>query len=329
LGLYETDVHFYMTFFLARTAGIGYREAFTIASASQYIDENPLTWPVDDKNQTSNILSPAARNRLASYHFTTSPRDFVARTDFDPPRSAFELIAYVASRGAYDLPSYVNRRYLNPLNDQLTRLEKTVSAAPTACARAQFFGEYLHAYEDTFSHRNQVNDPIQLNAGFGHGAWGHSLDKTYNHEVTFADVASRPGLEKMTMAAVGTWSQNEARTLEMETQVFQKLLGYGKGRGINEVTGNFINFGLDLRSFLQNWNKKTSDRDKVLDLAWKLEELGLGTLPDFDLGCAQAMREAYLWKLDALPEKYDGAILQPTKGSRDAAMGKLKAECGN
>ena len=45
----------------------------------------------------------------------------------------------------------------------------------------QFFGEYLHAFEDTFAHRDQDNDPFGVNAGAGHGTHGSHPDYTYNH----------------------------------------------------------------------------------------------------------------------------------------------------
>jgi hypothetical protein len=153
LGLYEEGVHYYMTFFLARMAGIGYQEALTIAMAAQYIDDNPDTWPMDPKNAGDNIGNPTAINRLLRYHFTTTLGDGPLRMDYDQSRS-FEEFAYHLAFGG-ELQSYIDRRYKDPINPQLSRLNAAANNALTRCGRAQFFGEYLHAFEDTFSHRDQ------------------------------------------------------------------------------------------------------------------------------------------------------------------------------
>ncbi|MGV7207018.1 DUF6765 family protein [Oxalobacteraceae bacterium A2-2] len=46
LGLYQIDVHYYMTFFLAITAGVDKETARQIALATQYVDDNPVTEPM-------------------------------------------------------------------------------------------------------------------------------------------------------------------------------------------------------------------------------------------------------------------------------------------
>ena len=46
-GLYDEMVHYYMTFFLAVAAGIPEKNALIMATAAQYIDENPLTRPLN------------------------------------------------------------------------------------------------------------------------------------------------------------------------------------------------------------------------------------------------------------------------------------------
>jgi len=66
----------------------------------------------------------------------------------------------------------------------------------------QFFGEYLHAFEDTFAHRDSKDMPFALEVGFGHGGFGSNPDYTYNHT---------------------NWTTNEARTLEAEKEVFAKM----------------------------------------------------------------------------------------------------------
>lgn len=79
----------------------------------------------------------------------------------------------------------------------------------------QLFGEYLHTFEDTFAHRDQENNPYDatlLSLGVGHGAGGENPDYTYYH------FSSTLGL--------GWWNNNEARTLQMEKEVFAKRQAY-------------------------------------------------------------------------------------------------------
>ncbi len=79
--------------------------------------------------------------------------------------------------------------------------------APTTCGRLQFFGEYLHAFEDTFSHRNKENKPYdaeKFEMGIGHGFDLSNPDYTYDD--------------------ANGWSMRSARTLAMEEQVFNTLL---------------------------------------------------------------------------------------------------------
>jgi hypothetical protein len=310
-----------MTFFLARMAGISYEDAYTIALGTQYIDENPDTWPMDPNNLSGNILDEDARNRLASYHFTTTPSDYLAGGDYDQQRTALEQAYHIASGGG-DLQSYTDWRYFYPQNPQLTLLKNTVINAPTKCAHAQFFGEYLHAFEDTFGHRDQNNVPIPLNLGFGHGTYGHSPDKTYNHTVTLAELASKPGLEKFAFKEVGDWNQNEARTYNMEGELFLAMRQYNTGAdAINPKTGKPVIFK-DFASFLQDWNKLQSTTDKVAELNAKLTEFGLGTIPDFNLACAAAKRRAYIGGLN--PTQFEGAILSSSSG----LLSDVKKACG-
>ncbi len=53
LGLYQIDMHYYMTYFLAVMAGLPQQAALTMALAAQYVDDNPHTWPVDPNNRST------------------------------------------------------------------------------------------------------------------------------------------------------------------------------------------------------------------------------------------------------------------------------------
>ena len=74
-GLYQSDIHYYMTFFLAMAAGVSYEDARTIALATQYVDNNPLTEPIDvDEYGNEQYIKSIFDNQqsLKDYHFTLS-----------------------------------------------------------------------------------------------------------------------------------------------------------------------------------------------------------------------------------------------------------------
>lgn len=208
LGLYEQDVHYYMTYFLARTAGVDARMAYLIATGAQYIDDNPITQPMSESLLTSAWQVVAenaeAQNRLARYHFTQKESD---------------------DRGVE-----MGTRYKNPTNDQLTNLVRAAFRAETLgseCAKAVMYGEYLHAFEDTFAHRTFDNVPIGINMGLGHLIRGHFPDHTYNEDQILGH----------------NWRQNEDRSLEMEREVYDLLKGTwgakggGESHSFNEIEG--------------------------------------------------------------------------------------------
>lgn len=221
-GLYQEDIHYYMTFFLALVAGVSYDDAKIIALADQYIDNNPDTWPLDE---TGGLIKTAesyvgdisgAVKRLQTYHFTQygfDPSPMVYHPT--PEERAAAIAAGYPDPGptTYEDPTlYAERRIKNPSNPQLTRLLSASNKAPTTCAQLQFFGEYLHAFEDTFGHRDQNNAPIEVNMGLGHALYGSQPDYTYNAWV----LIGLPG-------EIGDWDTRESRTLEMEHELFDKL----------------------------------------------------------------------------------------------------------
>jgi hypothetical protein len=201
LGLYQSDVHYYLTFFLAMTAGIDYVAARTIALAAQFIDDNPNTQPVDETSTATVVLS-ATKNQdaLKKYHFVLP-----GPTDGDVTRHS---------------------------STQLDALLGYAQNASTKCAQFQFLGEYLHTFEDTFSHRDYQNVPYSatraiffMQAGIGHGEHGSNPDYTFNHEGKdeFAVIAGAiyPSFVRR------QWNVNEDRTVKMEEEVFNLLLQYG------------------------------------------------------------------------------------------------------
>ena len=276
LGLYSTEVHYYLTYFLARMAGVDAQTAYTIALGAQYIDDNPMTEPI-------NLKDSGHIKRLQSYHFT---------------------------QAGYDKTGDVNTRIQNPWNPQLARLLGASNRAPHPCARAQFFGEFLHTFQDTFAHRDRDNDPISTGIfGDGHLFYGESPDKTYVHQ-------DKLGL---------WWWENETRTLRMEKEVFARLQAYAGRPGINKVTGKPITFA-DLSDgyvispygkVLEQFNNERDPLAKIMLLDAKLVEFGFGPIPPYDEVCAAAKRDEYIGGLKE--SDFPGTILPKVKGKAGSA----------
>jgi RHS repeat-associated protein len=207
-GLYESDIHYYSTFFLAIVAGLDYKAARVVALASQYIDDNPLTRPVDSENKLQQLLSVFNNHQqLKLYHFVLGDEAGKVR-----PESRNSNLGF-------------------PSSTQLTDLLGATYRATSPCAKYQFLGEYLHAFADTYSHRDSNDvpyDAIQQIAGttygLGHGVDLSHPDYTFNH--TSYSVGQGPfGPE---LIAIG-WNSNERRTLLMQQAVFATLSRYGGG----------------------------------------------------------------------------------------------------
>lgn len=218
-GLYQTDMHYYMTYFLAITAGIDSDNARRIALATQFVDTNDNTSPFDDEaGPVPSLYNNFTTQRLEYYHFTNN------RFANNQPFQGMEL-------GSWDLEKpkgmsdadYLKWRLTSNLNNipQLIALTTNYNKA-AKCGNLnlsmQFFGEYLHAFEDTFAHRDQNNDPFGVNAGFGHGAYGSNPDFTFNHYAQF----NIPG----NLVGYGDWTVNETRSLLEQEEVYNKLVEY-------------------------------------------------------------------------------------------------------
>jgi hypothetical protein len=248
-GLYEEDVHYYMTYFLAIVSGLSATDAQTIASADRYIDDNPYTEPYGTVGTNFSARS--------YYHFTQSGWDKTT----DPAT-----------------------RYLNPTNPQLTLLHNdatnvpggTPEQDPSACARKQFYGEFLHAFEDTFAHRDASNVPYGTTVG--HLSGGHDPDYTYDH-------IDRLGLD---------WQYNEARTLAMEQEVFGLFHTDFSTTG-TDANGQTIAWS-DVLKTMQEFNSNTSPereiRSKLSILNVELTRLGFLQIPVYSCQNSRNMRNA-------------------------------------
>jgi RHS repeat-associated protein len=194
LGLYDEMVHYYMTYFLGIVAGLPQDIAQTMALAAAYIDENPLTRP---EELMGHLPTGSNERAVPLYHFVLDygqgaygDRTSDPLTRFYSPSSAQldNLLASTDRSRLRDLwvqthPSTVPGSCPVPNLDQINR------------ARYQLYGEYLHAYEDTFAHRdsrnmayaaqsNSANTPIADVGHFGvHGPSGWDApDRTYNQD---------------------------------------------------------------------------------------------------------------------------------------------------
>ncbi|PHV04082.1 hypothetical protein CSQ96_27605 [Janthinobacterium sp. BJB412] len=299
LGLYQIDVHYYMTFFLAITAGVDKDTARRIALATQYIDENPVTEPMlpNGIHPGSLLVNQPALDR---YHFV--------QDGYDPPRTIAES-AYRFAIGV-DLQSYMDRRIVNPGSPQLARLLNASNFAKTdpnanCHSSAQLFGEYLHALEDTFAHRDRFNNSYSsttFGLGTGHLTGGENPDYTYNH-----DVIGLPG--------DGLWANNESRTLEMEKEVFAKLKTFSNPANHQESSLDTIAYTLKTFNATHAQFGSANFPEKIAILNSALKYLGYqgidiayGTGADaYNTSDARKNREDALNKLK--PADYVGTIL--------------------
>nr|HMN83457.1 RHS repeat-associated core domain-containing protein [Burkholderiaceae bacterium] len=293
-GLYETDIHFYMMYFLARVSGLSEPTSLTIAQASQFVDDNPATEPLPNASLTT-LPQP---QRLASYHITQDGRD--------PPRRP----------GESDI-DYAMRRILDPVNPQLTLLlahaNRNLQTAATPggsspCTRAQLFGEYLHVFADTFAHRNNRNEPIPLYGGLGHALYGSSPDFTFNH------VALHQFLPAPYPPTPAVYQLNEYRTLQMERAVMNEI---ARNFGTEAVGPDGLPLRFeDVEPVLQRFNALRESGEcgnqscwagKIALLEGALSDLGLGQLPRYS---ADEARNARIRNLQGLNQsEYPGAVL--------------------
>jgi RHS repeat-associated protein len=142
LGLYEIDVHFYLTYFLAMKTGcFSDKQARLIAESDQYIDENPETSP-EFGRQLPNLFkaNPSGQEKNARYHA---------------------------------LHPGSHQPYLDSLWGDATKGDMFTNAGRKANLKG--LGTYLHYLQDMFSHNGYTSSTC------GHGCeTQHYPDKTAN-----------------------------------------------------------------------------------------------------------------------------------------------------
>ncbi len=225
LGLYQSDIHYYMTFFLAVATGVPADDARIIALAAQYVDDNPDTEPLN----ISSGITDEHRARLLTYHFTA-----IEDINIDPNTGKVS-----GKVNDYGDPFTDTNTGVRPSNTQLQRLlnaSETAEKCVSKNAGLQLFGEYMHAFQDTFAHRDQNNNPFPLSVGFGHGGYGSHPDYTYNH---------------WSLLPIANWDNNESRTHSMELLVFMEMKKYATGDDV--ITQGKIS-EQDFYQFLKEFN---------------------------------------------------------------------------
>ncbi|HEU4603457.1 MAG TPA: DUF6765 family protein, partial [Steroidobacteraceae bacterium] len=185
LGLYDEMIHYYMTYFLALAAGIPQDIARTLAIAAQYVDENYLTQPIHGLASGNDAALPLYHFVLDSSgpNFGDSRSDLLTRF-YNPQSHQLGLL-----RASTD-PDMLQRLWLSlKQNEGACPMPQTIQNA-----RYQLYGEYMHAYEDTFAHRDAYNMPYSVGSNLlntpvawaGHGGpdvpdrFGHAPDHSYN-----------------------------------------------------------------------------------------------------------------------------------------------------
>jgi hypothetical protein len=209
-----------------------------------------------------------------------------------PRRARFSIpwhINHFTQKG-YDTTTDPNTRYLlganiSDLNPQLQNLYRPVSDKNLSrCQQAQFYGEFLHTFEDTFAHRDENNAPF--GSFFGHAIPVHDPDQTYNVQNSLGGGDFEDNADYMS---------NEARTLAMEEALYNRFITDWKTTpkaSFAEIRDTLIAFNLagkaEYEAYIRTHDKKEAEEEfearkeneldlKIPILSKKLEELGLGT----------------------------------------------------
>lgn len=262
-GLYEVDVHYYLTYFLARAAGVSPQRSYTVALAAQYVDDNPSTRPETVGNFKARAL----------YHFVMA---------------------------GFDTTGDATVRYFNPSSPQLGNLYRASrNPALSDCASVLLLGEYLHTFEDTFSHRDSNNVPF--GPFQGHLRAGHDPDQTY-------DVINSAAPQGSTLRQYLDYPWNDERSMRMAQEtygVLQQSFGtqpVASFAAIDSVVKAFMKTGADqYAAWIATATRAETDaeytrrkarelRDKIAVLDAALSRMGLGT---FGALYADAKGETY------------------------------------
>ncbi|HEX2059514.1 MAG TPA: DUF6765 family protein, partial [Thermoanaerobaculia bacterium] len=172
LQAWERDVHYDLTFWLARHAGFSDAHSEAIAKADQGLDDSAFTSAVGLMAHIAVSGEEASAIQVQKYHF---PSDAA-------------------------IPSPPEARAVEP-NSKAARLEAVNATAATDAANAlQRFGQALHPFQDSWSHAGVPDSPfrpgprINERLSFGHpagrGGWPrHDADLAHLHPKDVTEMA--------------------------------------------------------------------------------------------------------------------------------------------
>jgi RHS repeat-associated protein len=279
LGLYDIDVHYYMTFFLARIAGVSAKQSAVIALAAQYVDDNPMTRPETELNVTARQW----------YHFVLS---------------------------GFGESEDVNTRFLDPKSAQLDALyEPQNYKFLSACQKSQFFGEYLHTLADTFSHRDESNAPYGHK--IGHASANHDADETFNVRDFKYNETRTIAMEERVFNAIRIRYQTQGMDstgfpLDF-SDIKDTLIQFNL---IGKEAANSAPKWQDVHSKAAYKQRRSVEVISKVDfLKTALVNLGLGAIPDYSVAEAAANRNNFLGQIrrganpDAPSSAFTGILL--------------------
>jgi RHS repeat-associated protein len=294
-GLYQVDMHYYMTFFLAIMAGVDYRSARVTALASQFVDDNALTHPLDDDSPVGSVSKN--QNQLLLYHFVLN----------DATGKVLPAYRNGNTSAAVGLVNY---------SPQLKNLAGASQRA-SGCAHYQLLGEFLHAYADTFSHRDQANQPYDaLFAGLGLGHGGALSEPDYTYDAPASSSTGVNSESQNDSPQARAWTVREARTLQAEHAMFDVLRQNATGttsRSWTEIEPVLVAFNATQEDE-QNTGKKLEQKLRLLQDA--LNDPGVG----MKAGNGGGKERAF----DLTDIEADGYKKDIAQTNRDALLKNLK-----
>jgi hypothetical protein len=215
------------------------------------------------------------------------------------------------------------------LSPQLQNLHNAIEIGnpDQPCAKYQFLGEYLHAFADTFSHRDGMNRPIDaltLGLGVGHGFSGEQPDYTYNGDPAYT--GNDPYIKAR------AWNVREDRTLAAEKGIYAQLKSYSGGKSVStdvlESTLKSFNAIREhgenspqkkqlLQDQLNQWindgTLKLADKDgkkvEKIEMIADPNKPGSSAKDAYDSDVAAKYREQFLGSLKGQENKYPGVCL--------------------
>jgi hypothetical protein len=282
----DIEFHYYMMYLIAAKAGFGVKDAYTIAYASQYVDDNDLKLEIDKDrstgyrnyiSQTMNILKPKAKlfRIYPLFHFV--PGDPVSKTAFRKDGKMHWLNTTPDSQNA------------NAIMDAAARTKNP-----------HRIGVAGHSFADTWAHQNFV--------GYydGFNSMGSPLDKIIPN-IGHADAQHNPDWPALVWRdhrLLAERRENKTIFLDAAAKIFRKLakITFPKARpaGIREKG----------KELLADLEEAIGGRDQTN--AGKAERIGryraLSVSPAYG-GTEMPVYDSDAW--------IDGALKEDVRGLRD------------